>query len=102
MQIEELKEHFEEMIRDLESLISSGKLNSDDIEGFIMCLRIGDEIGANISLSILEQTINERCNLLSMIGYKLDISVEQFFEFHKKVQLSQQSILTKILGWFKR
>lgn len=80
MELTEIVEHFSEMLEDLQRLMNEGKLNSSDIQGFMMCLKIGDQIGANFSNSILELSEEERCNFISLIAHKLDISPQTYLD----------------------
>ncbi len=95
MNVYELKDHVEEMIEQLELLLASGKIKPDDVRGLIMCLVIGDDIGANISKSILEMTKDEKCIILTKIALQLKISVQEYFEFNVGII---QTFLDKMLG----
>ncbi len=99
MDIYELKENMNEMMEQLEQLLSSGQLKPDEIKGFVVSLVVGENVGANISKTILDMTIDERCNILSMIGYQLQISPEQFFNFNN---MTRRKLINKTFGRFIR
>ncbi len=99
MDIYELKENMNEMMEQLEQLLSSGQLKPDEIKGFVVSLVVGENVGANISKTILDMTIDERCNILSMIGYQLQISPEQFFNFNN---MTRRKLISKTFGRFIR
>lgn len=82
LSISEVEIQIEEMIDDFEKLVNSGQLPPRSINGFVFMLSIKnfpeDQIGANISLSLLERSVEDRYNIISALGDKLGVEPEEY------------------------
>jgi len=98
--IEEIRRDFEEMIDQFEELLNSGKLQTQGINGFIFALSLSafpeDKIGANVSLSLLERSEEDRANILSMIGQKLKVDPDYYIDH---LQRSKHGALDFLRRW---
>lgn len=91
MNPEEAKEQLEEMFDSLYELPSEYR---DNIEGFALVFKVNDRIGCNISLSLLEIPLEEKCNIISQLAGRLKVTPDEYIN-HLKYEVD------KVLGVLK-